>query len=85
MAKETYLVKVIREGREKDYFDFWRKGAQKNAAGEVLEPALVGFEVEQDGRDLQEAVAQVRRKHPGLQIDTQGTRLRDDGDHAHGR
>lgn len=79
MAKETYLLQVINKGREKDYFDFWRKGVQKNAAGEVLGPELVGFGVSQEARDPAEAVALVRRKHPGLQVDTEFTKLADHG------
>lgn len=74
MAKETYLVRVIHKGREKDYFDFWRKGVQTNAGGETLDAELVGFEISQEARDVEEAVSQVRRKHPGLQIDMQGSR-----------
>lgn len=71
MAKSTFIIKVINKGREKDYFDFWKRELQKNAAGETLDSELVGFAVSQDARDVEEAVLLVRRKHPGLQIDTQ--------------
>lgn len=73
MSKSTYLVKVIHKGREKDYFDFWKRNLQKNAAGEDLDATLVGFEVSQDARTPDEAIASVRKKHPGCQIDTQAT------------
>lgn len=75
MAKATYFIRVIHQGREKDYFDFWRRDLRKNAAGEELTAELVGFDVSQSGNDADEAVAAVRRKHAGLQIDTQNTRV----------
>lgn len=74
MAKANYSMRVINKGREKDYFDFWRRDARKNSAGEVLNAELVGFEVRQSGNDADEAIAAVRRKHAGLQIDTQSVR-----------
>ncbi|AXQ28175.1 hypothetical protein D0B54_05565 [Solimonas sp. K1W22B-7] len=77
MAKSTYIIKVINKGREKDYFDFWKRKLSQNAAGEALNPELVGFAVPQEARNAEEAVELVRRKHPGLQVDTQAT-LRQD-------
>jgi hypothetical protein len=75
MAKTHYFIRVIRKGREKDYFAFWRRNAQTNDAGEALSADLVGFDVAQSGNDEEEAIAAVRRKHAGLQIDTQNTRI----------
>lgn len=77
MAKAHYLIKVIHSGREKDYFDFWRRKLAKNAAGEPLSAELVGFEVSQLANNAEEAVTAVRRKHPNLQIDTQSTQLQE--------
>ena len=75
MAKATYFIRVIHKGREKDYFDFWRRNLQENAAGEALTADVVGFDVTQLSNSADEAVAAVRRKHAGLQIDTQSTRV----------
>lgn len=72
MESTTYLIKVIRKGREKDYFDFWRRQRETNAAGEALNAELVGFEVSQIGQTQDLAVAAVRKKHPGLQVDVEG-------------
>src|SRR3546814_4412336 len=63
MAKTNYLIRVINKGREKDYFDFWRRNSTVNAEGEVLNADVVGFEVAQSGNDPDDAVASVRRKH----------------------
>ncbi len=75
MAKASYYIRVIHQGREKDYFDFWRRNLRQNAAGEELTAELVGFDVMQSGNTVEEAIAAVRRKHAGLQIDTQNTRV----------
>ncbi|NGY04884.1 hypothetical protein [Solimonas terrae] len=75
MAKANYFIRVIHKGREKDYFDFWRRNSTTNAAGEQLNADLVGFEVTQSGNDADDAIASVRRKHAGLQIDTQSVRV----------
>lgn len=77
MAKATYLIKVINKGREKDYFDFWRRKLDHNAAGEPLNADLVGFEVSQLANNADEAITAVRRKHPSLQIDTQSTQVQE--------
>ena len=79
MARARYYIRVIHKGREKDYFDFWRRDAAINAAGEMLTADIVGFEVMQSGNDADEAVASVRRKHAGLQIDTQSIRIDETG------
>ena len=75
MARARYYIRVIHKGREKDYFDFWRRQSTRNAAGEALSAELVGFEVTLVANDADEALAAVRRKHAGLQIDTQSTRV----------
>ncbi|WP_028080243.1 hypothetical protein [Solimonas soli] len=75
MAKARYYIRVIHKGREKDYFDFWRRDLRQNTAGEALTAELVGFDVAQAGASVEEAIAAVRRKHAGLQIDTQSTRV----------
>jgi hypothetical protein len=79
MSKSTYVVRVIRKGREKDYFDFWRRQRASNGSGEALDATLVGFEVSQDARSPEDAVLAVRKKHPGHQIDVEATqRLAED-------
>jgi hypothetical protein len=70
MAKATYLVVVIRKGREKDYFDFLSRDLKINANGEELHSDLVGFTEMVEARNKQEAVSIVEKKHPGLSIDT---------------
>lgn len=60
MPKPTYLVTVIRKGRERDYHDFWERGREQNDAGEPLSAELVGF------------VESVRARNPGHQL---GTRI----------
>lgn len=65
----SYVIKVINKGREKDFFDYWRRQRSTNAAGDPLDPELLGFEVRQNGSTVEQAIAAVRRKHPGLQID----------------
>src|SRR3546814_16933158 len=54
---------------------FWRRNSTVNAEGEVLNADVVGFEVAQSGNDPDDAVASVRRKHAGLQVDTQSVRV----------
>lgn len=68
MSKSTYNVTVIREGREKDYRDFWDRGIRVNSDGEELHSALVGFTEMVEANNLDEAIAIVRKKHPGLTI-----------------
>lgn len=69
MAKYTYSVTVIREGREKDYRDFWDKNIQTNSKGEGLHSDLVGFTEIVEAKNLNEAISIVKRKHPRLVVD----------------
>ena len=73
MSKASYLVKVIRAGREQDYFEFWEKGVQVNDAGESLDSDAVGFVEVVNSMSKAEAINLVREKHPGLQIDAEAT------------
>ena len=68
MSKSTYNVTVIREGREKDYRDFWDRRKKVNSDGEELHPALVGFTEVVEAKNLNEAIAIVQKKHPVLTI-----------------
>ena len=68
MSKSTYEVIVIREGREKDYHDFWDRGIKVNSDGEELHSALVGFTEVVEAKNLNEAVAIVQKKHPALTV-----------------
>jgi len=68
MAKSTYSVTVIREGREKDYRDFWDHGIKINSKGEELHSDLVGFTEIVEAKNLNEAISIVREMHKGLTI-----------------
>lgn len=70
MSKATYSVVVIQMGREKDYFDFWTHDLKTNSAGEELHSSLVGFTEMVEAKNKQEAISIVKKKHPGLTIDT---------------
>lgn len=73
MAKSSYEVVVIRQGRENDYHEFWKNGAKKNASGEQLHSALVGFVEVVNANNTDEAIEIVRKKYPGHQIDVKAT------------
>jgi hypothetical protein len=60
---------VIRKGRDKDYYDFWKRGVQKNGQGELLKSDLIGFTEIVDAKNKQEALQLIQRKHPTLTID----------------
>ena len=68
MSKSTYNVTVIREGREKDYRDFWDRRKKVNSDGEKLHSALVSFTEEVEAKNLNEAIAIVQKKYPALTI-----------------
>ena len=68
MSKPTYKVTVIREGREKDYRDFWDRGIKVNSDGEELHPGLVGLTEVVEAKNLNEAIAIVQKKHPAAII-----------------
>jgi len=73
MAKSTYSVVVIREGREQDYRDFWIRNKKVNSSGEELHSALVGFEETVDAKNKKDAESIVQAKHPNLSIDAEAT------------
>ncbi|PAY02734.1 hypothetical protein CKO50_03575 [Pseudoalteromonas sp. HM-SA03] len=73
MSKATFTVVVIRDGREKDYYDFWGHDVQKNESGEQLHSALVGFTEDVEAKNKQEAISKVRKMHPGLTVDEEAT------------
>lgn len=68
MSKSTYKVTVIREGREKDYRDFWDREIKVNSDGEKLHSALVGFTEVVEAKNLNKAIAIVQKKHPALTV-----------------
>ena len=68
MPKSTYSVAVIREGREKDYRDFWDGEIKVNSDGEELHSELVGFTETVEAKNLNEAIAIVQKKHPTRKI-----------------
>jgi hypothetical protein len=73
MSKATYSVVVIREGRDKDYFNFWRHGLKTSASGEELHSDLVGFTEAVEAKNKQEAESLVKKMYPGLSIDAEAT------------
>lgn len=73
MSKATYSVVVIREGRNKDYYDFWRDGLKSNNSGEELHSDLVGFTQTVEAINKQEAVSLVKEMYPRLSIDAEAT------------
>lgn len=68
MPKNQYTVSVIREGREKDYRNFWDRNIKVNSQGEDLHSNLVGFSVDVEAKNLNEAIQIVQSKHPKLTI-----------------
>jgi hypothetical protein len=68
LAKFTYSVVLIREGRDRDYRDFWERGILKNSQGEDLSSDLVGFVEVVEAKNLNEAISIVQNKHPKLTI-----------------
>ena len=73
MSKASFSVKVIRKGRDKDYYDFWVNEVDINDAGEKLDSSLVGFVELVEANGKTEAVSLVRERHPGLNIDAEAT------------
>ncbi len=73
MAKSTYSIVVIREGRERDYRDFWIKNKEENSSGEELTSDLVGFTESVEARNKKEAESIVKAKYPNLSLDTEAT------------
>jgi len=69
MAKPSYRVEVVRKGRERDYFDFWRKGIARNGRGEALSADLVSFVEVVRASNRREAAVLARARHPGHQVD----------------
>lgn len=69
MAKKyTYSVSVIREGRDRDYRDFWDRNQRVNESGEVLHSDLVGFTETVDANNLNDAISSVEKKYPNLRV-----------------
>ena len=69
MAKKyTYSVSVVREGRERDYRDFWDRSKRVNESGEALHSDLVGFTEMVDANNLNDAVLIVEKKYPNLKV-----------------
>jgi len=64
MAKSTYSVTVIREGRENDYRDFWDNEIKINSDGEELHSGLVGFTETIEAKNLNEAILIVQKMYP---------------------
>jgi hypothetical protein len=74
MAKGTYSISLIREGRDKDYWDFWESQIEKNSAGEQLNSNLVGFTEIIEAKNLDEAIKIAKTRHPGLTVAKQHSR-----------
>jgi len=68
VKKYTYSVSVIREGRERNYRDFWDKNKRVNESGEALHSDLVGFSEIVDANNLNDAVLIVEKKYPSLKV-----------------
>lgn len=66
--KSTYTIAMIRQGRERDYRDFWEKNLKNNSKGEALDSDVVGFIETVDAKSLEEAISIAQRIHPGLTI-----------------
>ncbi len=73
MSKVLFSVKVIRKGRDKDYYDFWVNGVEVNDAGEKLDSSVVGFVELVEANNKAEAISLIREKHLGLQVDAEAT------------
>ncbi len=65
----TYTCVLIHKGREKDYYDFWKRSVDKNDKGELLDTQLVGFTEIIDAKNSQEALRLIQQKHPTLTLD----------------
>jgi len=70
-VSDIYRVWLIHRGREKDYFDFSRRGRRSGADGKPLQAAELGFELRLPAPGPEQAIAAARRKHPGLQVDVE--------------
>ena len=68
MAKSTYSIIVIREGRDKDYRNFWNNDAKTNSNGELLHSDMLGFTEIVEAKNLNEAISIVQKKYPNLTI-----------------
>ena len=66
MAMDIYTIYVIHKGREDDCRDFWGLGVKVNSHREILTAELVGFTENVEANTLNEAIAIVRKKYPGL-------------------
>lgn len=71
MAK--FSVVVIREKREKDYYDFWKHNVNINASGKKLGADLVGFTEIIEAKNRHEAESLIQQKYPRLTIDVEAT------------
>ena len=68
VAKSSYSITVIREGRNNDYRDFWINGLERNSADEKLHSGLVSFTELVEAKNLDEAVSTIQKKYPNLTI-----------------
>jgi hypothetical protein len=68
MAKGMYSISLIREGRDKDYYDFWERGITKNSFGEELHSDLVCLTVDIEAKNLNEAISIAKNMHPELTV-----------------
>ncbi|MDP3087649.1 MAG: hypothetical protein Q8M99_05620 [Methylotenera sp.] len=68
MAKNIYSIVVIREGRNKDYHDFWGKNVLTNSAGESLHPDLISFTELVEAKNLNDAISIIQKQFPNLTV-----------------
>lgn len=73
MSNSAFEVIVIKEGRDQDYWDFWKHGKKVNVKGETLDSALLGFSEIVKAKNKQEAESLVKQKYPNLTIDPEST------------
>lgn len=52
---------MIREGRDRDYREFWDRNQRVNESGEVLHSDLVGFTETVDANNLNDAISIVEK------------------------
>lgn len=68
MAKGMYSISLIREGRDKEYYDFWEPGITKNSFGEELHSDIVCFIINIEAKNLNEAISIAKNMHPELTV-----------------
>jgi len=68
MARYTYDIVIIREGRDADYHAFWKRGVKVNQKGESLHPSLLSFSELIKAKNLNEAIEIAQKKYPACTV-----------------